>query len=107
MAQDYTAQNIQVLEGLDGSLRVMHDGRIIPSQEAPPRPGALRRLSKGVALTPIQDSQLNGEGTHRRQNSVLVEETHDALHKVNGVQSVALVRRKPNRRQRAWWKAIH
>ena len=103
----YAGARVQVLEGLDGSLRVMHDGRIIPSQEAPPRPGVLRRLSKGVALTPIQDSHLSGGGPYRRWNPVSVEETHDARHKVNGAQSVAPVRRKPNRRQKAWWKAIH
>ena len=33
---------VEVLEGLDGTLRVQHEGRIIPSQEAPPRPGVLR-----------------------------------------------------------------
>lgn len=103
----YAGARVQVLEGLDGSLRVMHDGRIIPSQEAPPRPGALRRLGASVALTPIQNSRLNGEGPHRRRDPVSPRKPDATPHVINGVQRVAPVRRKPNQRQRAWWKAIH
>ena len=35
----YAGSKVEVLEGTDGILRVQHEGRIIPSQEAQPRPG--------------------------------------------------------------------
>ena len=33
---------MEVLEGLDGRLSVQHEGCIVASREAPPRPGILR-----------------------------------------------------------------
>ncbi len=38
----YASAVVEVLEGLDGQLRVRHEGRIVNSQEAPPSPVFLR-----------------------------------------------------------------
>ena len=38
----YAGAVVDVLEGLDGRLRVRHEGRIIAAQEAPPSPAFLR-----------------------------------------------------------------
>ena len=103
----YAGARVEVLEGLDGSLRVMHDGRIIPSQEAPPRPGTLRRLNDGVALTPIREHLINGSRARSGQNPMPTEQTNGVRDEVNGVQCTVPIRRKPNRRQRAWWQAIY
>ena len=43
--RSYAGTTVEVLEGLDGQLAVRYRGEIIPSQEAPPRPGRLRGLS--------------------------------------------------------------
>ena len=41
----YAGAVADVLEGLDGQLAVRYRGEIIPSQEAPPRPGILRSFN--------------------------------------------------------------
>ena len=41
----YAGANVDVLEGLDGWLAVEHEGRVIPSQEAPARPNVLRAVN--------------------------------------------------------------
>lgn len=99
----YAGTRVEVLEGLDGSLRVLHDGYIIPSQEAPPKPGTLR---SSVPRTSVPDQALNGAVLHRRNGELTsVGETN---HSGKGVpQTVIRARRKPNRRQRAWWNAVH
>ena len=115
----YAGARVEVLEGLDGSLRVLHDGHIIPSQEAPPRPGTLRKLNGNVQHAPGRYHQLNGAGLHRRNGSAAsIEATtvqagvratmNSAGNGVKGARRPAVVRRrKPDRRQRGWWKAVH
>ena len=41
----YAGVKVDVLEGLDGQLIVEHEGQLIPSQEAPPRPNILRGVN--------------------------------------------------------------
>ena len=43
--RSYAGAVADVLEGLDGQLAVRYRGEIIPSQEAPPRPGILRSFN--------------------------------------------------------------
>ena len=99
----YAGTRVEVHEGLDGSLRVLHEGHIIPSQEAPPKPGILR---SSVPRTSVPDRALSGAVPHRRngkQTSTGETNTSD-----NGDhQAVVRPRHKPNRRQRAWWNAVH
>ena len=60
----YAGAVVDVLEGLDGSLEVEHEGRIVPSQEAPPRPSVLRGFAGRTVHTPA--SQLPDNGLGRR-----------------------------------------
>ena len=48
----YAGAVVEVLEGLDGRLRVRHEGRIINAQEAPPSPVFLR-TGQGGSATPL------------------------------------------------------
>ena len=48
----YAGAVVEVLEGLDGRLRVRHDGRIINTQEAPPSPVFLRN-GQGDSAIPL------------------------------------------------------
>ena len=48
----YAGANVEVQEAPDGQLAVQHEGRIIPTQEAPPRPSVLRSeasLHQGIS----------------------------------------------------------
>ncbi len=54
----YAGAVVDMLEGLDGQLAVRYRGEIIPSQEAPPRPGILRLQRLFLArTTPTSRSQ--------------------------------------------------
>lgn len=99
----YAGTRVEVLEGLDGSLRVLHDGYIIPSQEAPPKPGTLR---SSVSKTSVPYRALNRTALHHRNGELT--STDETNHSGNGVhRTVIRARHKPNRRQRAWWNAVH
>ena len=99
----YAGAKVEVLEGLDGTLRVQYEGRIVQSQEAPPRPGVLRDTTQMIA----RDVHPNNadSGWMHRYAQIAASAAADG---VNGThQPATVLRRKPNRRQRAWWKAIH
>ena len=99
----YAGSKVEVLEGLDGTLRVQYEGRIIPSQEAPPRPGLLGDPTKLYARK-VHRNGADGGQNHQYAPVVVGA----GLDEVNGApKSVPVQRYKPNRRQRAWWKAIH
>ena len=99
----YAGSKVEVLEGLDGTLRVQHEGRIIPSREAPPRPGVLRDTTQ----MPARNVHPNSADSGWKHRYVPIT-AGTAPNGVNGThQPVTVLRRKPNRRQRAWWKAIH
>ena len=48
----YAGAQVEVLEHTDGRLQVRHEGEIIPSRTALPRPGALRAARGALAPTP-------------------------------------------------------
>ena len=99
----YAGSKVEVLEGLDGTLRVQHEGRIIPSQEAPPRPGVLRDTTQMLARDVHPNNADNG--WLHKYAQIAADAAADGA---NGThQPVSVLRRKPNRRQRARWKAIH
>ncbi len=58
----YAGSVVDVLEGLDGQLAVRYQGEIIPSQEAPPRPGILRSFKGSSSHGPPPHGGLNGLG---------------------------------------------
>ena len=73
----YAGSKVDVLEGLDGTLRVQHEGRIIPSQEAPPRPEScaiLHRCSLGTFI-PTTRTAGGYTGTRRSRRVLLLVST--------------------------------
>ena len=48
----YAGAKVEVLEQSGGQLMVRYGGEVIPHQEAPPRPGALRASNGALAPTP-------------------------------------------------------
>ena len=68
--RSYAGAVVEVLEGLDGQLAVRYQGEIIPSQEAPPRPGLLRKFNGSSSHGPPPHGGLNGLG--RRWEAALV-----------------------------------
>ena len=65
--RSYAGALVEVLEGLDGQLAVRYQGEIIPSQEAPPRPGLLRSFNGSSSHGPPPNGGLNGlAGAGRR-----------------------------------------
>ena len=103
----YAGTVVEVLEGLDGQLAVRYQGEIIPSQEAPPRPGILRRFNGSSSHGSVPRLDLNGLG--RRWEAILA--ALDADHTVdNGPVAVrkaaATPSRKPTPLQTARWNAV-
>ena len=89
----YAGSNVEVIEMLDGELVVAHHRHIIPSQEAPPRPGILRSFNERSPHEFVPRTGLSGLG--RRWTEVLASldaeratgEAHDAA-AANGALSV-------------------
>ena len=103
----YAGTVVEVLEGLDGQLAVRYQGEIIPSQEAPPRPGILRSFNGSSSHGSVPRLDLNGLG--RRWEAILA--ALDADHTVdNGPVAVrkaaATLSRKPTPLQTARWNAV-
>ena len=55
----YAGAAVEVLEGLDGQLKVRHDGRIVAAQEAPPVPAFLRDGNGPNAVPPVASIGVN------------------------------------------------
>ena len=58
----YAGATVEVLEGLDGQLKVRHEGRIIAAQEAPPSPVSLRNGHGRSASVTVPTSGVDGLG---------------------------------------------
>ena len=104
---------------LPGSLEVQHQGRDIPSQEAPPRPSVLRSLVGITVHTPLPHMSTNINGNALGRESMPMLATLDQVHHVGTLISVAgpngtrrvrkpvgSPRRKPTPLQEARWKAV-
>ena len=115
----YAGTVVDVLESLDGHLEVQHQGRDIPSQEAPPRPSILRDLAgrTGHTVASYLSPIVNGNGLAGISATELA--TPDQAHHVgklltvagpNGTsrvrKSASPPRRKPTPLQTARWKAV-
>ena len=110
----YAGAVVEVLEGLDGRLRVRHEGRIINAQEAPPSP-ALLRNGHGDSATPLASpagpnhSDQPWATTLKSLDSRVADEEDQAG--MTGGASAALTPatvppRKPTFLQKERWKAI-
>ena len=111
----YAGAAVDVLEGLDDSLAVQHEGRDIPSQEAPPRPSVLRGFAGRTTHSPIIHQPTNGLGSKWEAKLVTLDANHDAEQPVatsgrNGTgrvrKAVGPRRKKPTPLQTARWKAV-
>ena len=85
----YAGAAVDAMEGSDGQLSVQHEGRVIPSQEAPQRPNILRSFNRRTVHTPV--FPLNGNG---KNGSGRVRKT------------ITPRRRKPTPLQTARWRAV-
>ena len=96
----YAGAVVNVLEGPDRRLEVQHEERIIPSQEAPPRPSVLRGFVGRTVHTPIPHLPSNGLGRKwvARLATLDAEASHDTADR-NGAGRVRKAatqrRRKP------------
>ncbi len=110
----YAGAVVEVLEGLDGRLRVRHEGRIINAQEAPPSPAFLRNGHGDSATPPASPAGANHSDqrwatTLKSLDSRTADEEHQAG--ITGGASAALTPatvppRKPTFLQKERWKAI-
>ena len=55
----YAGATVEVLEGLDGQLKVRHEGRIVAAQEAPPGPVSLRNGHGLYRVLPVASIGVN------------------------------------------------
>ena len=113
--RSYVGAVVEVLEGLDSQLVVRYQGEIIPSQEAPPRPGLLRSFNGSSSHGPPTYGGPNGLG--RRWEAVLaaldtrmdITDADDTAID-NGTARVrkpsAMQGRKPTPLQTARWNAV-
>ena len=110
----YAGAVVEVLEGLDGRLRVRHEGRVINAQEAPPSPAFLRK-GHGDSATPLASpaganhSDQRWTTTLKSLDSRAADEEDQAG--MTGGASAALTPatlspRKPTFLQKERWKAI-
>ena len=110
----YAGAVVEVLEGLDGQLRVRHEGRIINAQEAPPSPVFLRN-GQGSSATPLLSApQANYSDqrwavTLKSLDSRTVDE-EDQAGMTGGAPATStpatVSPRKPTFLQKERWKAI-
>ena len=108
----YAGVQVEVLEHTDGRLQVRYEGEIIPTQPAPPRPGALRASHGALAPTPEIGRIVKRLGNHRLSPSQLRNLAHlepnpvgeESVAEINHTESPA--RRELTPRQLALWKAV-
>jgi len=113
----YAGAAVDVLEGLDDSLAVQHEGRDVPSQEAPPRPSVLRGFAGRTVHSPIIHQATNGLGSKWTTRLATLDANHDhdddQSVEASGRNGTARVRkavsprrRKPTPLQTARWRAV-
>ena len=116
----YAGAAVDVLERLDDSLAVQHEGSVVPSQEAPPRPSVLRGFAGRTVHSPISHQRVgqqhtNGPGRKWETRLATPDANHDGGQPIdtsgrNGTGRVRKAagqrRRKPTPLQTARWKAV-
>ena len=111
----YAGSVVDVLEGLDGRLSVQHEGRIVASQEAPPRPSILRSFDTRTVHTTVPSRHTNGVGTKLEDEVATMGTMLEADNLYDDADRNGAVRvrktvtprsRKPTPLQTARWKAV-
>ena len=111
----YAGSVVEVLEGLDGRLAVQHEGRIVASQEAPPRPSILRSFGTRTVHTAVPSRYTNGVigrpedevaplGTMLEADRLRVDADRNVAARVR--RTATPRPRKPTPLQTARWKAV-
>ena len=108
----YAGVKVDALEGLDGQLIVEHEGQLIPSQEAPPRPNILRGVNGYPSHAP---PYRNGLGSRwERVLASLDRERAEENRSATTTMVPPRIRkkatsapRKPTPKQIARWEAVH
>jgi len=95
----YAGVQVEVQERLDGHLVVCYQGRVIPTREAPPRPGLLRSgdripMHEPAPIPQWLDSLLRQNESWGKQRSKKAAQPHPTTP------------RKPTPRQQARWHAV-
>ena len=108
----YAGVKVDVLEGMDGQLVVEHEGQLIPSQEAPPRPNILRGVNGYPSHAPPYRNGRLGSRWERvlasldRERAEAIDGNHDSgAAKIR--KKATSVPRKPTPKQIARWEAVH
>ena len=102
----YAGVQVEVQEDLEGRLLVQYQGRTIPTQEAPPRPGLLRAstLSPTLEGSGVGHSANNAEG---QLDACLARlETGEVDRDLRPRKSKAQQHRMPTARQRTLWENV-
>ena len=109
----YAGLKVDVLEGLGGQLVVEHEGRVIPSQEAPPRPNVMRDVN-GHSSHVLPDR--NGLGSRWATVLASLDRESAEANEREAVYDDGSARvgrkadhspRKPTPKQIARWEAVH
>ena len=101
---------MDVLEGMDGQLVVEHEGQLIPSQEAPPRPNILRGVNGYPSHAPPYRNGLDSRwervlASLGRERAEENDRNHDSGARIR--KKATSVPRKPTPKQIARWEAVH
>ena len=105
----YAGLAVEVLEMLDGELVVEHEGQLIPSQEAPPRPNILREVNGHSSRAPLDRNGL-GSRWERVLASLDRERAEQYEHDGGGARrrrKATPAPRKPTAKQIVRWKMVH
>lgn len=94
----YAGVQVEVQQRLDGSLVVCYQEQVVPTREAPPRPGLLRSGNVVLGQQPATIPRWL-EGILRQGESL-------GMNRGNTVASQPASARQPTPRQRARWEAI-
>ena len=109
----YAGVKVEVLEQSDGQLMVQYGGEVIPHQEAPPRPGALRASNGALAPTPEMAQvvrNLSQHGLSRLQMqrlATLKAAVPQCQDEDEDLRSETPPPREATPRKQALWKAVH
>ena len=110
----YAGATVEVLEGLDGQLKVRHEGRSIAAQEAPPSPVSLRNGHQPPAVSPVAPIGVNHwDERWTAHLAPLVSSQEPAADQpdctdgeVAAAPPATVAPRKPTFLQRERWKAV-
>ena len=116
----YAGVHVEVLEHTDGRLQIRYQDEIIPSRQAPPRPGVLRASHGAMAPTPELNRIVKLLGNHRLSQSQLrqlanlepasvddqVANDDPVQSAGNSTETALPLRRELTTRQLALWKAV-